>query len=112
MLSNYCFAERPPARYGPDLIFVHAVALVYVAVQPSKRLARLLHSLAQVKCQVHVVTVSAVDFVDRLATLADAVTHVEIPAQPTKTAARLLHSLRRLKAFSQETPRLLSGARR
>ena len=91
------------------MTFVHALAPVHFAVQPSKRLVRLLHSLAQIRCQVHVVTVSAVDFVDRLV---NAVTHVEIPAQPTKTAARLLHSLRRLKAFSQETPRLLSGARR
>ena len=59
-LSKHCFAERPAARYAPYwdfLIFVPAVALD--ALEPSRRFVRLLHSLAQTKCQVRVVTVSA-----------------------------------------------------
>ncbi len=46
------------------LVFVHAVTLCHFAVLLSRRLVRLLHGLAQIKCQVCVATVSAVDFVD------------------------------------------------
>ena len=66
MCFQHCFAERPAARYAPYqgfLVYVCAVTLFHFALQPSRRHVRLLRGLAQIKCQVCCVTMSAVDFV-------------------------------------------------